>query len=165
MVWAAPLVPGFSDFASVCSGLRPTPWLVGLFAATVSCQPAQPGAAPRNAWTPRPSFRRGSDSEGGPLLRPSYSANVLTARAVHAGWQRSRTVSPAAVRVASDAPRSHRNEGCQPVEPWAISRKLDHGDATNRRLLGRLARGPAAPVATLVWIIFGPSGGSRRVAV
>jgi hypothetical protein len=36
----------------------------------------------------------------------------------------------AGVRVASDAARSHRNEGSGPVEPWAISRKLDHDDAT-----------------------------------
>jgi mannose-6-phosphate isomerase-like protein (cupin superfamily) len=41
------------------------------------------------------------------------------------------TVSaPAAVRVAHDTPRSHRNEGDEPVEMWAISRKNDHGEAT-----------------------------------
>jgi mannose-6-phosphate isomerase-like protein (cupin superfamily) len=38
--------------------------------------------------------------------------------------------APAAVRVAHDTPRSHRNEGDEPVEMWAISRKNDHGDAT-----------------------------------
>jgi mannose-6-phosphate isomerase-like protein (cupin superfamily) len=38
--------------------------------------------------------------------------------------------APAAVRVASRMPRSHRNEGDEPVDMWAISRKLDHGDAT-----------------------------------
>ncbi len=38
--------------------------------------------------------------------------------------------APAAVRVAHDTPRSHRNEGDEPVEIWAISRKSDHGDAT-----------------------------------
>jgi mannose-6-phosphate isomerase-like protein (cupin superfamily) len=36
----------------------------------------------------------------------------------------------AAVRVAPRTPRSHRNEGDEPVELWAISRKLDHSDAT-----------------------------------
>ena len=42
-----------------------------------------------------------------------------------------RSVSaPAAVRVAPKTPRSHRNEGDEPVELWAVSRKLDHGDAT-----------------------------------
>jgi mannose-6-phosphate isomerase-like protein (cupin superfamily) len=42
-----------------------------------------------------------------------------------------RTVSaPAAVRVAPRTPRSHRNEGEDPVEMWAISRRIDHGDAT-----------------------------------
>jgi uncharacterized cupin superfamily protein len=42
-----------------------------------------------------------------------------------------RTVrAPAAVRVAPRTPRSHRNEGDQTVEMWAISRKLDNGDAT-----------------------------------
>ena len=42
-----------------------------------------------------------------------------------------RTVSaPAAVRVANRTPRSHRNEGDEPVELWAVSRKLDRGDAT-----------------------------------
>jgi uncharacterized cupin superfamily protein len=41
------------------------------------------------------------------------------------------TVSaPAAVRVAHDTPRSHRNESDEPVEMWAISRKLEHSDAT-----------------------------------
>jgi mannose-6-phosphate isomerase-like protein (cupin superfamily) len=38
--------------------------------------------------------------------------------------------APAAVRVAPRTPRSHRNEGDEPVELWAISRRLDHGDAT-----------------------------------
>jgi mannose-6-phosphate isomerase-like protein (cupin superfamily) len=38
--------------------------------------------------------------------------------------------APAAVRVAPRTPRSHRNEGDEPVEMWAISRRLDHGDAT-----------------------------------
>lgn len=42
-----------------------------------------------------------------------------------------RTVSaPAAVRVAPSTPRSHRNEAAEPVEMWAISRKLDRGDAS-----------------------------------
>jgi len=42
-----------------------------------------------------------------------------------------RTVGPgSAVRVAPRTPRSHRNEGDEPVELWAISRKIDHGDAT-----------------------------------
>jgi quercetin dioxygenase-like cupin family protein len=35
-----------------------------------------------------------------------------------------------AVRVAPRTPRSHRNEGDEPVDMWAISRKLDHEDAT-----------------------------------
>ena len=38
--------------------------------------------------------------------------------------------APAAVRVAPTTPRSHRNEGDEPVEMWAISRKLGRGDAT-----------------------------------
>ena len=42
-----------------------------------------------------------------------------------------RTVgAPAAVRVAPRTPRSHRNEGDEPVELWAISRQVGHGDAT-----------------------------------
>jgi mannose-6-phosphate isomerase-like protein (cupin superfamily) len=36
----------------------------------------------------------------------------------------------AAVRVAPRTPRSHRNEGDEPVEIWAISRKIDRSDAT-----------------------------------
>jgi mannose-6-phosphate isomerase-like protein (cupin superfamily) len=41
------------------------------------------------------------------------------------------TVSaPAAVRVAPRTARSHRNEGDEPVEMWAVSRKLDHPDST-----------------------------------
>jgi mannose-6-phosphate isomerase-like protein (cupin superfamily) len=42
-----------------------------------------------------------------------------------------RTVGPGtAVRVAPRMPRSHRNEGDEPVELWAISRKLARADAT-----------------------------------
>lgn len=35
-----------------------------------------------------------------------------------------------AVRVAPRTPRSHRNEGDEPVELWAVSRRLGHHDAT-----------------------------------
>ena len=38
--------------------------------------------------------------------------------------------APAAVRVAPETPRSHRNEGDEPVDVWAISRWIGHGDAT-----------------------------------
>ena len=41
-----------------------------------------------------------------------------------------RITAPAAVRVAPSTPRSHRNEGSEPVDMWAISRRTDHGDAT-----------------------------------
>ena len=42
-----------------------------------------------------------------------------------------RAVGPgAAVRVAPRTRRSHRNEGDEPVEMWAISRRIDRGDAT-----------------------------------
>jgi mannose-6-phosphate isomerase-like protein (cupin superfamily) len=34
-----------------------------------------------------------------------------------------------AVQVAPRTPRSHRNEGDEPVEMWAVSRRLGHGDA------------------------------------
>ena len=35
-----------------------------------------------------------------------------------------------AVRVAPQTPRSHRNEGDEPVEMWAVSRRSERGDAT-----------------------------------
>jgi mannose-6-phosphate isomerase-like protein (cupin superfamily) len=35
-----------------------------------------------------------------------------------------------AVRVAPRTPRSHRNEGDEPVEMWAVSRRIDRSDAT-----------------------------------
>ncbi len=42
-----------------------------------------------------------------------------------------RTVSAGSVaRVAPGTPRSHRNEGDEPVELWALSRRIDHEDAT-----------------------------------
>ena len=42
-----------------------------------------------------------------------------------------REVTPGSVvRVAPRTPRSHRNEGEETVEMWAISRRLDRGDAT-----------------------------------
>jgi mannose-6-phosphate isomerase-like protein (cupin superfamily) len=34
------------------------------------------------------------------------------------------------VRVAPETPRSHRNEGDETVEIWAVSRQLGRGDAT-----------------------------------
>jgi mannose-6-phosphate isomerase-like protein (cupin superfamily) len=34
------------------------------------------------------------------------------------------------VRVAPGTTRSHRNEGSEPVEIWAVSRKFDEGEAT-----------------------------------
>jgi mannose-6-phosphate isomerase-like protein (cupin superfamily) len=34
------------------------------------------------------------------------------------------------VRVAPETARSHRNESDEPVELWAVSRRLDHGDST-----------------------------------
>ena len=38
--------------------------------------------------------------------------------------------APAAVRVSSGTRRSHRNEGDEPVEMWAVSQRLDEHDAT-----------------------------------
>ncbi|MDP9259502.1 MAG: cupin domain-containing protein [Actinomycetota bacterium] len=38
--------------------------------------------------------------------------------------------SGSVVRVAPGTPRSHRNEGGEPVEMWAVSRRLGRGDAT-----------------------------------
>ena len=38
--------------------------------------------------------------------------------------------APAALRVAPKTPRSHRNEGVEAGEMWAISRRLDQHDAT-----------------------------------
>ncbi len=38
--------------------------------------------------------------------------------------------APAAVRVAPRTARSHRNEGDEPVEMWAVSRRVERGDAT-----------------------------------
>jgi len=38
--------------------------------------------------------------------------------------------APSAVRVAAETVRSHRNEGDEPVEMWAISRRLEQMDAT-----------------------------------
>ncbi len=39
-------------------------------------------------------------------------------------------VAGSVVRVAPHTPRSHRNEGDEDVEMWAVSRRLGHGDAT-----------------------------------
>jgi mannose-6-phosphate isomerase-like protein (cupin superfamily) len=41
-----------------------------------------------------------------------------------------RVAAGSAVRVAPQTPRSHRNEGDEPVEMWAVSRRQDEGDAT-----------------------------------
>ena len=34
------------------------------------------------------------------------------------------------VRVEARTPRSHRNEGAEPVEMWAVSRRIERNDAT-----------------------------------
>jgi mannose-6-phosphate isomerase-like protein (cupin superfamily) len=50
--------------------------------------------------------------------------------------------APAAVRVDPQTPRSHRNEGDEPVEMWAVSRWIARSDLNkDRRLLGRLTGG------------------------
>ncbi|HEX4435175.1 MAG TPA: hypothetical protein VH061_00115 [Solirubrobacteraceae bacterium] len=42
-----------------------------------------------------------------------------------------RTVTaPGAVRVSASTARSHRNEGSEPVEMWAVSHRIDESDAT-----------------------------------
>ena len=41
-----------------------------------------------------------------------------------------RVSAPAAVRVAPDTRRSHRNEGDEPVELWAISHRVDGDGGT-----------------------------------
>src|SRR4051812_5409800 len=51
---------------------------------------------------------------------------VLTVRV---GDEVARVSAPSVVRLAPSARRSHRNEGDEPVELWAVSRKLDHADA------------------------------------
>ena len=38
--------------------------------------------------------------------------------------------APAVARVAPATPRSHRNEGDEAVELWALSRRIDDDDAT-----------------------------------
>ena len=37
--------------------------------------------------------------------------------------------APAAIRVSAGTPRSHRNEGDEPVELWAVSQRLGRQDA------------------------------------
>jgi mannose-6-phosphate isomerase-like protein (cupin superfamily) len=46
------------------------------------------------------------------------------------GDEINRVSAPAVVRCAPRTPRSHRNEGDEPVELWAVSRKNDRSDAT-----------------------------------
>src|SRR3954466_2029343 len=75
------------------------------------------------------------------------------------GKEISRVTAPSVVRCAPATPRSHRNEGDEPVELWAISRKLDHADATKiddfweaspdaaQKRVGGWVRAPAPPHA------------------
>ncbi len=55
------------------------------------------------------------------------SAGTLTMRL---GDEVREVRAPAAVRVAAETPRSHRNEGDEPVEIWAVSRRENGSDAT-----------------------------------
>src|SRR5918994_7112244 len=45
------------------------------------------------------------------------------------GDEVTRVPAGSVARVAPGTRRSHRNEGDEPVEMWAVSRRLDHGDA------------------------------------
>ena len=47
-----------------------------------------------------------------------------------AGDDVQRVTAPSVVRVAPKTPRSHRNEGDEPVELWAVSKQLGRQDAT-----------------------------------
>ena len=47
-----------------------------------------------------------------------------------AGDDVQRVTAPSLVRVAPKTPRSHRNEGDEPVELWAVSKQLGRQDAT-----------------------------------
>jgi mannose-6-phosphate isomerase-like protein (cupin superfamily) len=40
-----------------------------------------------------------------------------------------KVVAPSVVRVAPRTPRSHRNEGDEPVEMWAVSQRREGSDA------------------------------------
>jgi len=46
------------------------------------------------------------------------------------GDEITKVTAPSVVRCAPRTPRSHRNEGDEPVELWAISKRLGHQDAT-----------------------------------
>jgi mannose-6-phosphate isomerase-like protein (cupin superfamily) len=46
------------------------------------------------------------------------------------GEEVARVSAPSVVRVAPKTARSHRNEGDEDVEMWAISRQMGRGDAT-----------------------------------
>ena len=46
------------------------------------------------------------------------------------GDEITKVTAPSVVRCAPKTPRSHRNEGDEPVELWAISKRLGHQDAT-----------------------------------
>jgi quercetin dioxygenase-like cupin family protein len=41
-----------------------------------------------------------------------------------------RVAAGSVVRVAPQTTRSHRNEGDEPVEMWAVSRRIEEQDAT-----------------------------------
>ena len=55
-----------------------------------------------------------------------------------------RVAAGCAVRVAPRTPRSHRNEGDEPVEMWAISRRIDTATRRSSTTSGRPRRTPAS---------------------
>jgi len=46
------------------------------------------------------------------------------------GAQVERVAAGSVARVAPKTPRSHRNEGDEPVEVWAVSRRIEEADST-----------------------------------
>ena len=60
-------------------------------------------------------------------MRPKPPVQSLTMRF---GDDVAAVTSGSIVRVAPGTPRSHRNEGDELVEMWAVSRRLGRGDAT-----------------------------------
>ena len=70
------------------------------------------------------------------------SRGTLTMRL---GDEVEKVASGSVVRVAPGTTRSHRNEGDEPVEIWAVSRRIDHGDATKVEDFWPASDGPPSP--------------------
>jgi mannose-6-phosphate isomerase-like protein (cupin superfamily) len=64
------------------------------------------------------------------IVRADEAEDAYAGTDVPGGEEVEQVPSGSVVRVAPNTTRSHRNEGDEPVEMWAVSRRIEEQEAT-----------------------------------